>query len=395
MAEQGWGGSTAAAIGVAAGAGAAQLGLGYGLGIIVWLPSSDAGSDAAWVASLRWALWIAATSTVAGAIFAGWLSRPARPSSAGPPNSPAGLSTVLGRVALAVAAAIGALVAVALVAVPARAATRADTFSPQTIAAGYAVVGVLIGLVIAAWALSSPAVARNVISTVAWLWLLGIVAVIDGVASGRGLPGAQLGVWQMTAASERFWFRNFYWPGAVLTLASALVIGALSARASARAGHPRVDAAISGGVGPLLVAAAYVLAAPRLVGSPAEQISAYLAAPYAVIAGVAGSVIATVLAQRAETRRGFPRAGASGAAGARLRRGRRNLPAQAKGAGTSGGRPGYAGPPVPAGRPPVQAPAGPPPVEAPAGPRSDDDEREPVRPSRPDRTGSPGRRPEP
>ena len=54
---------------------------------------------------------------------------------------------------------------VALVAVPARAAERADTFSPQTIAAGYAVLGVLVGLVIAFWSTSSAPVAANVIAT--------------------------------------------------------------------------------------------------------------------------------------------------------------------------------------------------------------------------------------
>ena len=217
MSVRGWGGSVATAIGVAAGAGAAQLGLGYGLGIIAWLPSADGTSEAAWAASLAWAAWIAATSSVVGAICAQRISG-SGPDTSEVGNSPAGpapaLATGLWRVALAVASAVGGLVTVVLVAVPARAATRADTFSPQTIAAGYAVIGVMIGLLVAIWALSSPAVARNVLATVCWLWLLAVVAVIDGVLSGRGLAGAQLGVWQITSDSERFWFRNyFYWPG--------------------------------------------------------------------------------------------------------------------------------------------------------------------------------------
>ncbi|HEX7743882.1 MAG TPA: hypothetical protein VF462_01285 [Micromonosporaceae bacterium] len=363
MAERGWGGSVAAAIGGAAGAGAAQLGLAYGLGIIVWLPSSGAASDAAWVASLGWALWIPATSTVAGALFADRLGRPHRPSSDGPPNSTAGLATLLGRMTLAVAAAIGALVAVALLAVPARTATRADTFSPQTIAAGYAILGVLIGLVVAGWALSSPAVARNVVSTVAWVWLLGVAAVIDGVVSGRGPTGVPLAAWQMTAGTEDFWFRNFYWPGTALSLGSALVIGALSARSVARAPQARLGAAISGGVGPLLVAAAYLLAPPRLVGSQAEQVWAYLTAPYAVIAGAAGSVIAAALAD-ADIRSHSARAGASGAVDARRRRA---FPAQLSGAGSSSTGAGSAPGAMPTGLPPADPPAGLPPDTAAAG----------------------------
>ncbi|MEV4627509.1 hypothetical protein AB0J90_14585 [Micromonospora sp. NPDC049523] len=307
MAVRGWGGSIAIAIGVAAGAGAAQLGLGYGLGIIAWLPSASGSSEASWVASLAWAAWIAATSTIAGAIAGQRIGAPetARPAGAGTPT-PSGQTFAIGlwRIALALASAVGGLVTVALVAVPARAATRADSVSPQSIAAGYAVIGVMLGLVMATWALSSPAVAGNVIATSGWLWLLAVVSVVDGVLSGRGLGSAQLGVWQITSDSERFWFRDyFYWPGAALSLGSALLIGALAARTTARLPERRVGAVVSGVAGPLLVAAAYFLAAPRLVGIRAEQVSAHLAAPYAVIAGLAGSALVAALAQRASTTR--------------------------------------------------------------------------------------------
>jgi hypothetical protein len=294
MAVQGWRGSVATAIGSAAGAAAAQLGLGYGLGIIAWLPATDAAGEAAWVASLAWAAWIAATSTVIGVICADRLSSSAPERSA--VDTP--LATGLWRVALAVAAAVGGLVTVALVAVPAREAVRADTFSPQTIAAGYAVVGVILGLLVAVWAVATRAVAANVLATTSWLWLLAIVAVIDGVATGDGLAAAQLGVWQMTSDDSTYWVRNIYLPGAGLALGSALVIGALAAWPAARRGDGRVGTAVSGGIGPLLVAAAYILAAPKLVGVRAEQLSAHLIAPYAVIAGLAGSVLMTAIWQR-------------------------------------------------------------------------------------------------
>ncbi|MEH1124657.1 hypothetical protein [Micromonospora sp. CPCC 206061] len=294
MAVRGWRGSVATAIGSAAGAAAAQLGLGYGLGIIAWLPATDAAGEAAWVASLAWAAWIAATSTVIGVICADRLGSSAPERSA--VDTP--LATALWRVALAVAAAVGGLVTVALVAVPAREAVRADTFSPQTIAAGYAVIGVILGLLVAVWAVATRAVAANVLATASWLWLLAIVAVIDGVATGDGLAAAQLGVWQMTSDDSTYWVRNIYLPGAGLSLGSALVIGTLAAWPAARRGDGRVGTAVSGGIGPLLVAAAYILAAPKLVGVRAEQLSAHLIAPYAVIAGLAGSVLMTAIWQR-------------------------------------------------------------------------------------------------
>ncbi|MGK5676334.1 hypothetical protein ACSNOB_26255 [Micromonospora sp. URMC 106] len=300
MARRGWGGSIATAVGVAAGAGAAQLGFGYGLGIINWAPADASAGATAWVAGLIWATWIAATSTACGAVCAQRLrDRAPVPDDAtvAPPDG------VLRHVALAVAAGVGALVTVLLVAVPARAAVGADTGSPRNVAAGYAAVGVLVGVLTAVWTLRSRAAANNVIATVGWLWLLAVVAVVDGVLAGRGLTSAQLGIWQLSSDDGRFWIRDyFYWPGALLSLCSALVIGALAARGSARHADRRVGAAASGAAGPLLVATAYFLAVPRLTAISPEQVSAHLIAPYAVIVGVGGSVLVAALAQRAARR---------------------------------------------------------------------------------------------
>lgn len=293
MAGRGWGGSIATAVGVAAGAGAAQLGVGYGLGVIAWPPSTGGAGESAWVASLAWATWIAATSAVAGAICADRLS-PAAQSTLD--QTKTALQTVLWRTALALASAIGALVTVPLVAVPARAVDHATSSSPQTIAGGYAVVGVVVGLIAAVGALASRAIAVNVVASVSWLWLLAIVAVIDGVAAGRGLASAQLAVWQFTSSGPEF--RSIHIWQALLTLGAALLVGALAALPAARRGDGPVGVAISGAVGPLLVAAAYLLAAPRLDGIPPRELSAYLIVPYAVIAGLAGSVVVAALAPR-------------------------------------------------------------------------------------------------
>ncbi len=306
MAVRGWRGALATAVGTAAGVGAAQLGLGYGLGIIVWPASGTPADGTAWAGSLTWSLWIAATSTVVGAICAARLGGdPSRPAVAEPgatdtPPVASSSAPPLWRAVLAVAGAIGSLITVVLVAVPARAATGADLPAPQATAAGYAVVGVMLGLLVAFWAMSVPAVARNVLGTAAWLWSLAVAAVVDDVVSGGGPVATQLGVWQLTSEAPRFWFRDhLYWPGAALTLGSALVIGALAARSAARQpGTLLVGTAVSGMAGPLLVSAGYLAVAPRLADVRAEQVSAYVVAPYAVIAGVAGSALVAALVQR-------------------------------------------------------------------------------------------------
>lgn len=296
MAVRGWGGSVATAIGVAAGAAAAQLGVGYGLGVIAWPAEAGGAGASAWVAGLAWVTWIAATSAVAGAICAERLGPGAVSTWEGRRAALSGLTTSIWRVALAVAAAIGALVTVPLVAVPARVVAHPDTSSPETIAGGYAVLGVVVGLIVAVVAVVSRSISANVVASTSWLWLLAIVAVIDGVAAGRGLGTVQLAVWQFTASGPVV--RNVHLGQALLTLGAALVIGALAALPGARRGDSGVGVAISGAVGPLLVAAAYFLAAPQLDQIPARELSPYLVIPYGVIAGLAGSVTVAGLGHR-------------------------------------------------------------------------------------------------
>ncbi|MFI6782378.1 hypothetical protein [Micromonospora sp. NPDC050276] len=340
MARQGWGVSIATAIGVAAGAGAAQLGFGYGLGVITWTPTDAGATDTAWADGLAWATWLAASSTVLGAVCAQRLHQrnapakaeptkaadspePAtapeskapvdgRPPTAGtdrpevasppPPTAePPAPDGLLRRVALALGAGVGGLVTVLLIAVPARVATGADTGAPQRTAAIQAVLGILIGVLVAIWALRSRAAAVNVTATAAWLWLLAVVSVIDGVRVGRGLTGAQLGTWQFDPDHPRYWIGDqLYWPGALLALVPALLIGVVAARRSARSGGHRVGAAASGAAGPVLVALAYLTTLPQWSTLGPAQLSTQLIAPYAVIAGIGGSVLAALLGERAE-----------------------------------------------------------------------------------------------
>ncbi|CCH22171.1 Conserved hypothetical protein [Micromonospora lupini str. Lupac 08] len=347
------------AIGVAAGAGAAQLGFGYGLGVITWTPTEAGANDTAWADGLAWATWLAASSTVLGAVCAQRLHKrsvpPAvdRPAVDAEPTSPAPApgaalpqpaaalddgrparaegtdaatdrpapvadtlpderGGLFHRLSLALGAGLGGLVTVLLVAVPARVAAGADTGTPQRVAALHAALGILIGVFVALWALRSRTAALNVTATAAWLWLLAVVSVIDGVRVGRGLTGAQLGAWQLDPDHARYWIGGqLYWPGALLALVPALLIGALVARGAARSGGHRIGAAASGAAGPLLVALAYLTTVPRWATLGPAQFSTQIIAPYAVIAGVGGSILAAVLAERAGRRRAAHRRSAA------------------------------------------------------------------------------------
>ncbi len=275
----------AIAVAVAAGAGAAQLGVGYGLGVFSWLPTVHGVDDAAWLASLAWTVWISSLSVVVGTLLGDRVGIPTVGISS--------LARLLWRVVFALAAALGGLIVVGLTAVPARAAQRADTFAPHVIVGGSAIAGVLLGLFIALAAVSSRPIAFNVLFTAVWMWLLALVATADTLAAGGDLRVAQLGVWQVTAHGP--WFHSIYLPGAALATGSALVIGVCAAWAGARRGAGRIGVALSGAAGPAVVAAAYLLAAPVLVNVKPEQLSAHLVAPYAVLAGLAGSALVALL----------------------------------------------------------------------------------------------------
>lgn len=293
MAARSWAGSSITAAAVAAGAGAAQLGIGYGLGIVAWLPDSNPDDGRVpWLASLAWVVWIAATSTVLGAVTAHVLA------GRGDTQGPGSLDGwILGawRAALVFAAAIGALVVIPLVAVPARVAETPDNFAPEWTAVGYVVLGLIIGLVVAVGALTARAVAANVVASVGYVWLLAVFAVIDSLRQGDDPVVAQLAFWEFSGGPE---VRGFHLPGVVLMLLMAAAIGFLAAWRAGRRGDSRVGVAISGAVGPLLVAVAYLLAAPQFAGEDNVDISQWSAAmfaPYAVIAGLAGSVLVAAI----------------------------------------------------------------------------------------------------
>ena len=294
MAGKGWTTQVAAAAGVAAGTGAAQLGLGYGLGVVVW-PVAPAADDSIWLGSLGWATWIAASATVFGAVIAARLRGAEAPRPGGP-----------WRFVLAASAAVGALLTVVLVAVPARVPTnstvRVGTFAPEVIAGGYAVVGIVLGLIIAYWAVVSRAVAANLIATAGYLWALAAAGIVVELTLHRE-TATYLTSWQFAELGTQARYGTIYWPSALLTLLAALIIGMIAAWPSVRNGNLDVGTASSGAVGPLLVAASFLALAPQLTGALGQLESAYLIAPYAVLAGLAGSSLTVAAGRRSAQRR--------------------------------------------------------------------------------------------
>ncbi|MCO8277586.1 Hansenula MRAKII killer toxin-resistant protein 1 [Actinoplanes sp. TRM 88003] len=290
MAEKGWTARIATAAGAAAGTGAAQLGLGYGLGVVVW-PVTPTPDDSAWLGSLGWATWITASATVFGAVLGSRYR-----------GGPGPRTSAAWRFALAACAAVGALVTVALIALPARSAVRFDAYSPQVIAGGYAAVGLALGLVVAFWAVSSRPVAANLMATGVWLWALAVAAIVVELTTNRD-SATYLTSWQFAEVASSGRYGTIYWPSALLTLGAAFLVGALTATPAARRGDRGVGAATSGAAGPLLVAIAFLALAPRLTGALGPIESAYLIAPYAVLAGLAGSALAVTTTRALAERR--------------------------------------------------------------------------------------------
>lgn len=296
--------SIATAIGVAAAAGAAQLGIAYGTGVITWRPEPDGLAQAAWSAGVIWAAWIAATSVIAGSVIADRLhaSRPATAATESADGSGDGpdsdrLTRLLWRLVLAVAAGVGAMITVALVAVPARDASVVDVAAPQALAVGYVALGVLVGVVISVAALAARAVAANLIATAGWLWVLAITAVVESVIAGRDWSAVALGFWNLQVGE--LWAGNLLLPEAGVAVGAALVVGALAALPAARRGDHPVGVVISGSAGPLVLAIAYLLAQPDLTSAAVEDLSRHLVAPYLVLAGIAGSLLASAIRPRA------------------------------------------------------------------------------------------------
>lgn len=299
MTVRGWGSSIAIAAGVAAAAGAAQLGLAYGTGVLTWPASAGTSATHTWINSLTWGCWIAAVSAVVGAVVAARLHDGPHPHRPHAPTEQADPGRFrIRRLTLAFCAAVGALLTVALVAVPARETSTAVATAPQSTAAGYAALGIGVGLLLAIAALTARAVAANLLATATWVWLLAVIVVVSRVVSGDDWAGVPLGFPALD--SDPTWFRSILVADAGVALAAALIIGALAALPAARRGDHPVGVVVSGAAGPLTLAVAYLLTQPDLVNSGATALSRHLTAPYLVLAGLAGSLLVSAVPVRRE-----------------------------------------------------------------------------------------------
>ena len=264
-----------ATLGVAALVGASQLGLAYGLGILRLTRVLDVTARDEWTAQLGWVAWIAMIAAVAGAM-------------AGRVHLPAG-SGAGTRIAVALAAGLGAAVVVPLTMQPARTGQVAGV-QPVFVIGVCAALGAVAG-VFAAYAAVAREVARWSFATVGIaIWVIAVASAAPSLKPGDQLPAVRLGVVDADFLPAAVTDRTALFTMPALALISGVVLG-LRAR---RREFGTLPIALSGLAGPALLTAAYLVAGPGS-GDGHFQSVPYWAAMTAAGAGVLGSVLAAVL----------------------------------------------------------------------------------------------------
>ncbi|GIG64225.1 hypothetical protein Pen01_05200 [Phytomonospora endophytica] len=251
----------------------AQLGVAYGLTMMDW----RTGTAGLWSTNMAWTTWLAAVSTVLGAL-AGAMVAAAK-----------GSQSVAVRLSAALAAGIGAGVLAPLVALPARENAQAAVSGTPFLAVG---IGIVAGLALALIAMAARPVAWSMLASAALIWLLAILSIAVPVGD-KSMPVAQLGVWgswaDVTGALGKRGFAL-----APPLLIGSLLIGVIVALFASGNGKKQGIAAASGVVGPLLVTVAYLVAGPG-TGTTVDSLSAFLVGPYAALVGLLGSLVVTLL----------------------------------------------------------------------------------------------------
>ncbi|GIF72904.1 hypothetical protein [Asanoa siamensis] len=279
MAYRTWGRVLLAALGVGLLAGAGQLGFAYGLGVVRFA-RDFAELPGQWTAHLAWVAWFAMLAAVAGGLAGNWLARRD------------GLRMTLGaQVAVSVAGGVGALAVAPLAMLPARVAGIASG-NAVTIAGLSAALGALVGVFAAVAVLAQRVAGLNLGAVTLVVWLVALLSVAPSLGPEDPLPEVRLGVldaaWLGDGLAQRL---------AVIAMpAIALLAGAGIGALARWRGLPLIPVAVSGVVGPALLALAY------LIAGPGDDPDRYQAAPYwgaliAVAAGGLGSVLAAVARQ--------------------------------------------------------------------------------------------------
>jgi hypothetical protein len=268
-------------LGVAALVVAAQLGVAQALGIIHWNASFEAG-DPGWKSLLTWVAFIYATAVLGGAaVGRNAVRRPGKPEGTGV------------RVTAALCAAVGAGVAVTLVWLSARDLHPPVHVYPNLVVVTTSGAGIVAGLIVAVAALSAPPVAGSVRALVAWTWLVAIGCAAAGLATHRPFTPPRLAVIDAPSIVPEAW-----WSGPNLMIGVSAVLGFVVAAVARWGGAHRFGVAVSGLVGPLVVAAAYLIAGRD--GGGSQHVEPFLAALIGSGAGLCASVLVAAVPGRHE-----------------------------------------------------------------------------------------------
>ncbi len=279
------------AFGVAALVVAAELGAAQAFRLIRWDDDFGSGTAGSWPALLTWVGFSYTVAVVAGAaVGRRAVRRPTRPDG------------VVARTLAALAASAGAAAAVILVWLPSGDVRAPVNVDPRLVVTITASAGILVGAMVALAALSVAPLAGGVSVTVVWVWLVAIASALADIAARTPRPAPRLAV----ADTPTLVPADQWWTGPSLMIGMAVVGGALVALVARWGGGGRPWIAMSGLAGPLVVAAAYLLAGPG-TADPGQR-DAYYASLIAVAAGLFASAL--IAAPRPRTPARIPKTAA-------------------------------------------------------------------------------------
>ena len=280
-AARAWGRVLTTSAGVAAVAGAGQLGVAYGLQLVRF--RRDFPSSGIWASQLTWATWFATLAVVAGAAGGVWTAR-----RLGRGYGGAGRLQLGQRIAVALAAALGATVTVLLTALPARDAGLAGA-DPALEAVLATTLGLVVGVLAAVAVLSLRVVGVSVTAIIAVVWLVAVVSVAPTLGPAAEPAMVRLGVLDLAAFGQGS--RSAV--AAISPPAIALLVGVAVAAAARSIGLPLLRTVLAGAAGPVLLVLPYLIAPPR-GGEDAVQGAAFGGAVIAVVAGPLAAVAVAV-----------------------------------------------------------------------------------------------------
>jgi hypothetical protein len=244
---------------------AAQLGVGHGLGVLDW-PAALQVVGNGWSRLLTWVAFVFAVGVLGGVAAFRHVVR----------SMGAGVWARIGAITVA---AVGAAMALPLVWLPVRAARPSVAANPEMTMIITAGVGIVVGAGLALWALASAPIARAVLAGAAWGWLAALASVAL-MAYRREPSSPRLGMFDSPDLGGPGWLIG---PYQMIIIAAGVAAGV--AWYGRRAGASRLATACSGVVGPLLIAAAYVLAGPGFRDQN-DQLEPYFASLAATVAGL-------------------------------------------------------------------------------------------------------------